>query len=63
MESLAGQVAIVTGGARGIGFGIATVLRGEGADVVIADVDEQAAVRAAERSPGTASTRSASEST
>jgi 3-oxoacyl-[acyl-carrier protein] reductase len=43
MESLQGQVAIVTGAARGIGLGIATVLRGEGADVVVADLDEPAA--------------------
>src|ERR1700752_679471 len=39
MESLHGQVAIVTGAARGIGLGIATVLRDEGADVVLADLD------------------------
>jgi 3-oxoacyl-[acyl-carrier protein] reductase len=43
MESLRGQVAIVTGAARGIGLGIAAVLRGEGADVVVADLDEPAA--------------------
>ena len=49
MERLDGQVAIVTGGAQGIGFGIATVLRAEGADVVIADTDGAAAVRAAAR--------------
>jgi len=49
MESLRGQVAIVTGAARGIGFGIASVLRGEGADVVVADLDEAAAQAAAVR--------------
>jgi 3-oxoacyl-[acyl-carrier protein] reductase len=38
VKSLSGQVAIVTGGASGLGLGIATVLRAEGADVVIADL-------------------------
>jgi 3-oxoacyl-[acyl-carrier protein] reductase len=47
MERLDGQVAIVTGGARGIGQGIATVLRAEGADVVVADIDGTAAARTA----------------
>lgn len=47
MESLEGRVAIVTGAARGIGRGIAAVLRGEGADVVLADIDEPAALAAA----------------
>jgi 3-oxoacyl-[acyl-carrier protein] reductase len=47
MESLDGQVAVVTGAARGIGLGIAAVLRAEGADVVIADLDEAAAAAAA----------------
>ena len=47
MERLDGQVAIVTGGARGIGQGIAAVLRAEGADVVIADIDAAAAAQAA----------------
>jgi 3-oxoacyl-[acyl-carrier protein] reductase len=47
MQRLDGQVAIVTGGARGIGRGIAAVLRAEGADVVIADVDEAGAAAAA----------------
>jgi 3-oxoacyl-[acyl-carrier protein] reductase len=53
MERLNGQVAIVTGGARGIGLGIATVLRAEGADVVIADIDGRAAAAAASRLSGT----------
>jgi 3-oxoacyl-[acyl-carrier protein] reductase len=47
MQRLDGQVAIVTGGARGIGLGIAAVLRSEGANVVIADIDETAAAAAA----------------
>jgi 3-oxoacyl-[acyl-carrier protein] reductase len=47
MRRLDGQVAVVTGGARGIGAGIAGVLRAEGADVVIADVDGEAAATAA----------------
>src|SRR5580692_7451582 len=47
MERLDGQVAIITGGARGIGLGIAAVLRSEGANVVIADIDETAAAAAA----------------
>jgi 3-oxoacyl-[acyl-carrier protein] reductase len=47
VESLDGQVALVTGGARGIGFGIARVLAGEGAHVLIADIDAEAAQAAA----------------
>ncbi len=37
------KVAIVTGGSKGIGYGIALRLAEEGADVVIADVDDVAA--------------------
>jgi 3-oxoacyl-[acyl-carrier protein] reductase len=47
MESLRGQVAIVTGAARGVGLGIATVLRDEGAEVLLADLNEPAARLAA----------------
>jgi 3-oxoacyl-[acyl-carrier protein] reductase len=43
MRRLDGQVAIVTGAAKGIGAGIAAVLRAEGAEVVIADIDGEAA--------------------
>jgi 3-oxoacyl-[acyl-carrier protein] reductase len=47
VESLRGQVAIVTGAARGIGLGIAAVLRSEGANVVVADLNESGARMAA----------------
>jgi 3-oxoacyl-[acyl-carrier protein] reductase len=39
MEPLNGRIAIVTGGAGGIGRGIAQVLGREGATVILADVD------------------------
>ncbi|MEM2025841.1 MAG: SDR family NAD(P)-dependent oxidoreductase, partial [Desulfurococcaceae archaeon] len=42
MGLLSGKVAVVTGGARGIGAAIAYKLGAEGASVVIADVDEEA---------------------
>ena len=47
MKSVSERVAIVTGGANGIGAGIATVLAGEGARVVVADLDREAAERLA----------------
>jgi 3-oxoacyl-[acyl-carrier protein] reductase len=47
MQPLNEQVAVVTGAARGIGRGIASVLAAEGARVVIADVDARAAEAAA----------------
>ncbi|MFC9897115.1 SDR family NAD(P)-dependent oxidoreductase [Nocardia sp. NPDC127579] len=40
---LAGQVAVVTGGSRGIGGATATVLAANGAKVVVADVDKDKA--------------------
>ncbi len=46
---LAERVALVTGGAQGFGGGLAAELAGEGAHVVVADINEgQAAARAAE---------------
>lgn len=45
---LTGKVAIVTGGQRGIGLGIATKLAQAGADVVIAGIVDDAGERAAE---------------
>ena len=43
MEHLTDQVAVVTGAARGIGQGIASVLAAEGARVVICDLDGELA--------------------
>jgi 3-oxoacyl-[acyl-carrier protein] reductase len=48
MQSLGGRVAVVTGGAAGVGFGIAEVLAQEEARVVVVDLDGAAAERAAE---------------
>jgi glucose 1-dehydrogenase len=47
MGMLEGKVAIVTGGARGIGAAVAKRYVDEGAKVVIADTDEKAGARAA----------------
>ena len=43
MKTLNDRVAVVTGGANGVGLGIATVLGAEGARVAILDVDGSAA--------------------
>lgn len=45
---LKGKVAVVTGAARGIGRAIALTLAGEGADVVVSDIDIQEAEKVAE---------------
>ena len=44
---LSGKVALVTGGARGIGFATARALIGRGASVAIADLDPEATARSA----------------
>ena len=44
---LDGKVALVTGGARGIGFAVATALARQGAVIAIADIDAQGANAAA----------------
>lgn len=45
---LHGKAAIVTGGAKGIGYGIACRLAAAGASVLIADIDDAAAKQAAD---------------
>ena len=47
MGELDGRIAIITGGGRGIGFGIAQRLCNAGASVVIAEVDDDAGKNAA----------------
>ena len=47
MQALTDQVAVVTGAARGIGRGIASVLSAEGARVVVVDLDEALATEIA----------------
>lgn len=52
MQDFEDKVAIVTGGASGIGQGIARALAGEGARLVIADIDPDAANAAARELAG-----------
>lgn len=54
MSLLEGRTAVVTGGARGIGYAIARTFVEEGAAVVLGDLDEAEAVAAATSLPGTA---------
>ena len=48
MIDLSGKVALVTGGARGIGRGICLVLAEQGADVAVADLNMEGAASVAE---------------
>ncbi len=48
-QRLAGRVAVITGGAQGIGYGIASRLAEEGASVVLADIKIDASELAAKK--------------
>jgi NAD(P)-dependent dehydrogenase (short-subunit alcohol dehydrogenase family) len=48
MDTIAGKVAVITGGGSGIGRGTALVLAAAGAHVVVTDLDEDAAAAVAE---------------
>jgi NAD(P)-dependent dehydrogenase (short-subunit alcohol dehydrogenase family) len=48
MKDFEGRCAVVTGGASGIGLAMATALAGEGMRVVVADRDDEPALRAAD---------------
>ena len=52
MDRVKGKVAIVTGGATGIGRSIAEMLKAEGADVVITDVNDNQGERTAQEMGG-----------
>jgi meso-butanediol dehydrogenase/(S,S)-butanediol dehydrogenase/diacetyl reductase len=54
MGDLDGRVAVVTGGARGIGLECARCMSEQGALLVIADIDHDEAVKGAESLPGRA---------
>jgi NAD(P)-dependent dehydrogenase (short-subunit alcohol dehydrogenase family) len=55
MRGLTGKVALVTGGAAGVGYSVVERLREEGARVAIIDKDETALLRAAAAFEGSAS--------
>ncbi|MFA7552747.1 MAG: glucose 1-dehydrogenase [Spongiibacteraceae bacterium] len=51
-KQLQGKIAIITGGASGLGFGIASRFVAEGAQVILADIDSEGGARAAKELGG-----------
>ena len=49
MEQLRNRVAVITGGASGIGFATADALAREGARIVLADIEEKSLAAAVEK--------------
>ena len=49
MQNFRGRVAVITGAASGIGFGLAERFASEGMKLVLADVEERALAEAAQR--------------
>ena len=49
LQDFAGKTAVITGGASGIGLGLASRLGSEGANLVIADIEDEALDKAADR--------------
>ncbi len=58
MEKLAGKTALITGGASGIGLGMARAFLAAGLQVAIADMNEAALETAEAALPGLAARRS-----
>jgi NAD(P)-dependent dehydrogenase (short-subunit alcohol dehydrogenase family) len=56
-DSLAGKVAVITGAARGIGYEVAKNYARHGATVVVSDINENAAVSAAQTLPSATALR------
>ncbi len=52
MDNFEGAVAVVTGGGSGIGRSICLALAEEGANVVVADIDDESAGKVAEELTG-----------